>query len=68
MIDRRFLQYPDFHKMLSTYSQLCIGPFSYLYKSYLKKGHVDEYEYGKLGFTLDEDTDGSFVRRIAGIN
>ena len=53
MIDRQFLQYPDFQQMLSTCRRdptkeeykLCIDSFPYLYKIYLEKGHVKSDEY-----------------------
>ena len=76
MIDRRHLRFPDFNKILSTCRldptkkeyELCINSFPYLYKEYLKNGHVSDEVFENLGFPMDRDVDGTLISHNANIS
>ena len=75
MIDRQFVRYPDFNKLLSTCRtnptkdeyDLCIKAFPILYKYCAEHGHIPDKIYEDLGFPLDKDPFGRIVKRDATI-
>ena len=48
--------------------KLCIDMFPTLMENFQENGYIEDEFFGKLGFPVDEDTDGSFVRRDTTIN
>ena len=75
-IDKIFNCYPDFNSLLATCRRnpikdeykLCIDMFPTLMEHFQENGHIEDEFFEKLGFPMDEDTDGSFVRRDTTIN
>ena len=66
----------DFNQLLATWRRnptkdeckLCIDMFPTLMEHFQENGHIEDEFFEKLGFPMDEDTDGSFVRRDTTIN
>ena len=48
--------------------KLCIDMFPTLMEHFQENGHIEDEFFETLGFPMNEDTDGSFVRRDSTIN
>ena len=76
MIDKKINYHPDFNQLLATWRRnptkdeykLCIDMFLTLMEHFQENGYIEDEFFEKLGFPVDEDTDGSFVRRDSTIN
>ena len=70
-IDKQYMRYPDFDKILATCGtdptkeeyELCERMLPSVIEKYLQDGHVDDNTFESMGFPIDKDETGKVVRR-----